>query len=228
MPEMLLAIGTAAWLGILTAISPCPLATNIAAVAFVGRQGASPKRALAAGLLYTAGRSIAYVLLGAIAVFAVETLFGVSQFLQGTFYKLLGPLMIAVGLVLLGLVGLKLPWRGPAISEERVRRGGLWMAPLLGGLFALSFCPVSAAIFFGLLIPLAVQHTSVVTLPGVYGVATGLPVAIFAVAIALGAGRIGRTFEAAKRFEHFARPLTAIVFIAIGIYETMRVTFNVI
>ncbi|MHB0972230.1 MAG: aromatic aminobenezylarsenical efflux permease ArsG family transporter [Thermoanaerobaculia bacterium] len=227
MPEMLVSIGTAAWLGVLTAISPCPLATNVAAVAFVSRQGASPRRALAAGLLYTIGRSVAYVLLGALAVFAFEKLFDVSLFLQGTFYKALGPLMIVVGLVLLGLVGKKLSWSFPP-SEERVRRAGLWGAPALGAIFALAFCPVSAAIFFGLLIPLAVQHASVVTLPGVYGITTGLPVAAFAIAIAFGAKQVGRSFAVAHKFERWARPATAVVFILIGIYETMRATFHVI
>lgn len=226
MPEMLVAIGTAAWLGVLTAISPCPLATNVAAVAFVSRQGASPRRALAAGLLYTIGRSVAYVLLGALAVFAFEKLFDVSLFLQGTFYKALGPLMIVVGLVLLGLVGKKLSWSFTP-SEERVRRAGLWGAPALGAIFALAFCPVSAAIFFGLLIPLAVQHSSVVTLPGVYGITTGLPVAAFAIAIAFGAKQVGRSFAAAQKFEKWARPATAVVFILIGIYETMRTIFHV-
>lgn len=227
MPEMLVSIGTAAWLGVLTAISPCPLATNVAAVAFVSRQGASPRRALAAGLLYSLGRSTAYVLLGALAVFAFERLFNVSLFLQGTFYKGIGPLMIVVGFVLLGFVGQRLSWSFTP-SEEHVRRAGLWGAPALGAIFALAFCPVSAAIFFGLLIPLAVQHASVITLPGVYGITTGLPVAAFAIAIAFGAKQIGRSFAAAQKFERWARPATAVVFILVGIYETLRINFHLL
>jgi cytochrome c-type biogenesis protein len=222
------AIGTAAWLGLLTSISPCPLATNVAAIAFVSRDGGSPRRALAAGLLYTLGRSIAYVALAAVAVFAVGRLLSVSSFLQETFYKLLGPLLIFVGMVLVGLVDLKLPQRSQSVSEERVRRGGLWAALPLGSVFALSFCPVSAALFFGMLIPLATRHASVLTLPSVYGLATGLPVAVFAIAIAFGATRVSAAFRAASRIEHYARPATGVILIAVGIYESLRSIFLIL
>lgn len=223
----LLAIGTAIWLGVLTSISPCPLATNVAAIAFVSREGGSPRRALTAGLLYTIGRSVAYVLLAAIAVFAFSRMLAISNFLQGTLYRLLGPALIVIGMVLLGLIPLPLPQRkGP--SEESVRKGGLWSAAGLGALFALSFCPVSAALFFGMLIPLAVTHGSVLTLPGVYGVATGIPVAIFAGAIALGTKKVGRMFETAGRLERWLRPATAVVLIVVGIYESLRSIFGVI
>lgn len=224
---MVLAVGTAAWLGLLTAVSPCPLATNIAAVAFVSREGTSPRRALASGLLYAFGRSTAYVALAAVAVFAVERLFGISAFLQGTFFKLLGPLLIVVGMVLTGLIDLKLPGRGSTVSEERVKRGGARGALLLGAVFALAFCPVSAAIFFGILVPLAAEHHSVLALPGVYGIATGLPVALLAVVIAFGAARVADVFRAATRFERWARPVTGVVLIAVGIYETLRGVFGV-
>ncbi|MGZ5432747.1 MAG: aromatic aminobenezylarsenical efflux permease ArsG family transporter [Thermoanaerobaculia bacterium] len=222
------ALGTAAWLGILTSISPCPLATNVAAIAFVSRDGGSPRRALAAGLLYTLGRSVAYVALAAIAVLAVGRLLSVSSFLQETFYKLLGPLLIVVGMVLVGLIDLRLPQRSQSVSEERVRRGGLWAALPLGAVFALSFCPVSAALFFGMLIPLASRHESVLTLPTIYGVATGLPVALFAVTIAFGLTRVSAAFRVASRLEHYARPATGIVLIVVGIYESMRSVFLVL
>lgn len=223
----LLAAGTAAWLGLLTAVSPCPLATNIAAVAFVGRQGGSPRRALASGLLYALGRTAAYVALAAVAVFAVGRLLSVSTFLQGTFHKLLGPVLVVAGMVLTGLVDLKLG-RGVSVSEEKARRGGAWAALLLGALFALSFCPVSAAIFFGMLVPLAAENRSVLALPGVYGIATGLPVAILAAVIALGAGRVAAAYRAAAVFERWARPATGVVFIGVGVYETLRSVFHVL
>lgn len=226
--SLMLAIGTAAWLGLLTAISPCPLATNVAAIAFVSRDGTSPRRAFAGGLLYTLGRSLAYVLLASVAVFALERLLGLSTFLQGTFYKLLGPLLIVVGMVLTGLIDLKLPQKLQSVDGERVRRGGIWAALPLGALFALSFCPVSAAIFFGMLIPLATRHHSVLTLPAVYGTATGLPVALFAAAIAFGAGRVGAAYRAVSAVERYARPVTGGVFIVIGVYETLRAVFNVL
>lgn len=226
--SFMVAVGTAAWLGLLTSISPCPLATNVAAVAFVSREGATPRRALGAGLLYTLGRSVAYVVLAAIAVFAVSRLLSVSQFLQGTLYKLVGPLLIVIGMVLLELIPVKLPAGLRTPSEEKVRRGGLWGAVGLGALFAFSFCPVSAALFFGMLIPLAVKHGSLFALPGVYGIATGVPVAIFATAIALGVGRIGTMFNAVGRIERWVRPATGVILILVGVYETLRGVFNVL
>jgi cytochrome c biogenesis protein CcdA len=219
-PNLVLAIGTAAWLGVLTSISPCPLATNVAAIAFVSRDGGTPRRALAAGLLYTLGRSLAYVALAALAVFALGQLLHVSTFLQSTFYKLLGPLLILVGMVLVGLIDLKLPQRSPVVSEDRVRRGGMWAALPLGALFALSFCPVSAGLFFGALVPLAVQADSRVVVPAVYGLGTGLPVVVFAVLLVLGAQWIGRAFRVMTRIERAVRPITGVIFILAGLYLT--------
>jgi cytochrome c biogenesis protein CcdA len=222
-----LAIGTAAWLGLLTAISPCPLATNVAAVAFVSREGATPRRALSAGLLYTLGRSLAYVLLAAISVYAVSRILALSKFLQGTLYACLGPFLIVVGMVLLDMVPLKLPGIRPP-SEGSVKRGGLWGAAGLGALFAMSFCPVSAALFFGMLIPLAARHGSVLALPGVYGVATGIPVALFATAIAFGVRRVGEMYDAVGRVERRVRPATGVILILVGVYESLRAVFNVV
>jgi cytochrome c-type biogenesis protein len=222
----LLAAGTAVWLGLLTSISPCPLATNVAAVAFVSREGASPRRALGAGMVYALGRSAAYVALAAVAVFAVSRLLTVSTFLQTTLYSLVGPLLILIGMVLLDLIPIRLPGlRAPASVSER--RGSLWSAAGLGALFALSFCPVSAALFFGMLIPLAIRHESVLALPGLYGIATGVPVAAFAAAVSLGMGRVGAMFRAATTIERWIRPATGAVLIGIGIYETLRGIFHI-
>ncbi|MCA1733154.1 MAG: sulfite exporter TauE/SafE family protein, partial [Acidobacteria bacterium] len=174
------------------------------------------------------GRSVAYVLLAAIAVFAFSRMLGISNFLQETLYRLLGPALILIGMVLLGLIPIRLPQRASSPSEASVRKGGLWSAAGLGALFALSFCPVSAALFFGMLIPLAVAHNSILTLPGVYGVATGIPVAVFAGAIALGTTKVGAMFDAAGRLERWLRPATAIVLILVGIYETLRSIFGVL
>ena len=181
MDSLWLAAGSALWLGILTSISPCPLATNIAAVSYVGRQVGSARRALAAGALYTAGRTLAYVLLGAAAVWSLMSMVAVSSFLQGFFPRLLGPLLIVLGLLLLGVVQLRLP--GLGFSDKLrvwVDRSGVWGAGPLGFVFALSFCPVSAGLFFGALVPLATEHRSPLLLPALYGIGTALPVAAFA------------------------------------------------
>lgn len=230
MTAFVIALGTALWLGLLTAISPCPLATNVAAIAFVSREASSPRKALAAAASYTLGRSLAYVVLASVAVFAMTRLLSVSSFLQGTFYKLLGPFLILVGMALTGLISVDPGGGGSALAEKVRTRGagGLLTAMALGAIFALSFCPVSAALFFGGLIPLAVQHTSIFAVPLVYGVATGLPVALFALAIVAGTSRLTARFQALSRFEGRARMVTGVVFILLGIYEALRGVFGVI
>lgn len=220
-----MAVGSALWLGILTSISPCPLATNIAAVSYVGRRVGSGGAVLLSGALYTAGRSFVYVALGAASVWSLMSMVSVSSFLQGTFPRLLGPLLIVLGLLLLGIFEITLP--APGVNEKlrkRVDRAGLWGAGILGLVFALAFCPVSAGLFFGGLVPLAVERSSPLVLPLVYGIGTALPVAVFAVLLASGAGRLARALDRVQAFEAWARRITAVVFIAIGVYETLRST----
>jgi cytochrome c biogenesis protein CcdA len=229
MGSLWLAVGSALWLGILTSISPCPLATNIAAVSYVGRQVGSTRAILLSGALYTAGRTLAYTALGAAAVWSLMSMVAVSGFLQGTIHRLLGPLLIVVGLLLLGVFNLSLP--GAGFSERlqrRVDRSGLWGAGLLGIVFALSFCPVSAGLFFGGLLPLAVEHSSPLLVPAVFGIGTALPVAGFAVLLAAGVSWLGPALERVHTLERWARPVTALVFIGVGIFETLRSTLYLI
>ena len=229
MDSGLLAVGSALWLGILTSISPCPLSTNIAAVSYVGRRVGNGRAVLLSGLLYTAGRGFVYLVLGAVSVSSLMSMVSVSSFLQGTFPRLLGPLLIALGLLLFGVFELSLPSVGVSEKlQKRVDRAGLWGAGILGLIFALAFCPVSAGLFFGGLVPLAVEQSSPLVLPLVYGLGTALPVLVFAALLAIGAGWLGRALDRVQVFEVWARRVTAIVFILIGIYETLHSTLYVI
>jgi cytochrome c-type biogenesis protein len=151
----------------------------------------------------------------------------VAMFLQQNMNKALGPILIMVGVLLFGLFNLKLP--GFSASEKltaRVEKWGVWGAGVLGILFALSFCPVSAALFFGSLIPLAVDHQSTIVMPTVYGVGTALPVVAFAILIALGAKWVGVAFNRISIFEKWARRITAVVFILVGSYLVAVYLFN--
>jgi cytochrome c biogenesis protein CcdA len=224
-----LAAGTALWLGILTSISPCPLSTNIAAVSYVGRRVGSRRLVLLSGGLYTVGRSLVYLVLGAASVWSLMSMVSLSSFLQGTFYRLLGPILIALGLLLLGVFEFALPsLEVNGKVQNRVDHAGVWGAGLLGVIFALAFCPVSAGLFFGGLVPLAVEQSSPLMLPLVYGVGTALPVAFFAVLLALGAGWLGTALDRIQAFEIWARRVTAVVFVGVGIYETLRSTLHLI
>jgi cytochrome c biogenesis protein CcdA len=229
MSPLFLAALSALWLGILTSISPCPLATNIAAISYLGKQAQDTKAVFANGVLYTIGRTATYVVLGVIAVTSILSVPELSFFLQRYMGKLMGPILIAVGLVLIEVV--RLPsFGGVTIGEKiqaRAQRGGIWGAGALGMLFAMSFCPTSAALFFGSLIPLAIDYKSVLVLPGLYGLGTALPVFAFAVLIALGAKSVAAVFQRLTALEVWARRVTGAVFILIGIYFCSTYIFNV-
>ncbi len=215
------ALGTALWLGVLTSISPCPLASNVAAISYVGRSVVSPRRVLLAGLLYSLGRALTYVLVGMLVVSSVLSVPSVSFFLQRRMNQVLGPLLILIGIGIIGWLRIPMPfWGFGRAIKQRAARTGVAGAGLLGILFALSFCPVSAGLFFGALIPLAVSSESRVLLPAVYGLGTGLPVAVFAALLVLGAQGVGRAFSALTKIERAARPITAGVFALAGLYLT--------
>ena len=187
---MLLSIGTALWLGILTSISPCPLATNIAAISFIGNKVENTRRVLIAGLLYTLGRMVAYVVVGAIVVTGILSIPGVANFLQDYFNRFLGPVLIVVGVMLLGVIPAH--WfssLGSGKLQDKAGSMGVWGAGLLGIVFALSFCPVSATLFFGSLIPLAVGIGSTILYPSIFGIGTGLPVIFFEFRELIGSSR---------------------------------------
>ena len=224
-----MAFGTALWLGILTSISPCPLATNIAAISFIGRRVAHGRQVLLSGLLYTLGRVIAYAALGIILAVSILSVTELSFTLQRYMNKLLGPLLIVVGMFLLELLSVN--FSGGGVSERmqtRVEKMGIWGAMPLGFVFALSFCPVSAALFFGSLIPLCLKSNSIFTLPTLYGIGTALPVIVFAVAIAIGASAVVKAFEKTTRIEWWARRITGVVFILVGIYLCLRYIFDIL
>ena len=220
---------TALWLGVLTSISPCPLATNIVAVSFIGKRLGSPGRVLLSGLLYTAGRVLTYVVLGAIVVAGLLSIPAVSTFLQKYMNKLLGPILILVGMFLLDLLSFRFSFSAPVTEslQKRMPAWGMWGAAPLGMFFALAFCPVSAALFFGSLIPLSLKTGSSVILPLLYGLGTGLPVFVFAVLIALGARSVSQAFDKLTQVEKWARGVTGLIFVAVGIYFSLAYIFGV-
>jgi cytochrome c biogenesis protein CcdA len=217
--ELLIALGSALWLGILTSISPCPLATNIAAVSFLSKKIVHPALVFISGLAYTIGRMTAYSVLGWIIINSLLNVPQVAQFLQKYMVKSLGPLMIITGLFLLEVITLKLP--GISLSQKhhnKLVESGAPGAFLLGLILALAFCPVSAALFFGSLISLALNSKAGTLLPFIYGIGTGLPVLVFAVAIALGVTSMSHWFSKITKLEFYTRRITGLIFILVGLY----------
>ncbi len=228
MSSLFTGIFTALWLGILTSISPCPLATNIAAMSYMTRSVANSRMVLLSCALYSLGRMLTYALIAALIVKGLLSIPGASHFLQKYMNRILGPLLVLAGMFLLELITVSLP--GPAWGvrlRQRIGIRGLWGAGVLGVMFALSFCPVSAALFFGSLVPLSLQHQSVFVMPVVYGFGTGLPVVVFAVLIALGTRRIAVFFGRLALLERWLRRLTGLVFIGVGVYLTLVHVFQV-
>ena len=219
MTEIFIGAILALWLGILTSISPCPLASNVAAISFLSKKITYPFFVFISGLAYTFGRMISYAILGWIIINSLLSVPQVAQFFQKYMGKVLGPLLILTGLILLEIITIRLP--GVLLSQKhhnKLAESGAPGAFLLGFIFALAFCPISAALFFGSLIPLAVNSKSGIVFPIVYGIGTGLPVLVFAVAIALGVTTLSHWFHKAKRLEYCMRRITGIIFIFVGLY----------
>ena len=220
---------SAFWFGVLTSISPCPLATNITAISFIGRRAGSARGVLLAGGLYTIGRAVVYAGLGALLVGSLLSAPQVSLVLQTWMNKILGPILILVGMVMLDL--LRLAPRGRGIGERMQRRvegWGLFGAFALGALFALSFCPVSASLYFGSLIPLAIARGSRLVLPFLFGVGTALPVAAVACVLAFGASQLGKFFDRMTVVERWVRRITGVVFVGVGIYLSLVHIYKVL
>lgn len=216
---MLVAIFSALWLGVLTAISPCPLATNIAAISFISKNIECPYKTVLAGLLYVIGRVITYVALGFIVVEGLLAIPNIANFLQHSINKFIGPILIIVGLILLNVIRLNFTF---GVNHDKFQKfaetSNFLGAFMLGVVFALSFCPVSAALFFGSLTSLAVEYNSRLMIPGMYGLGTGMPVVIFAIIIAFSMHKLSEIYNNVVKFEIWFRRITGIIFIISGIY----------
>jgi cytochrome c-type biogenesis protein len=205
-------------LGFMTAISPCPLATNITAIGFISRDVKQKKRIFFGGLLYTLGRAFSYSSLGLILYFGASR-FHIAQIFQGWGEHILGFLLIAIGVFMLDLVRIRFPvFSGLTDRIGKNSNGSLLGAFLLGIAFALAFCPYSGVLYFGILIPMTISSASGLYLPLVFAFATGLPVIIIAWLLAYSITGIGNFYNKVKAFETWFRRVVAFSFIAAGIY----------
>ncbi len=209
---------TAFILGLMTAISPCPLATNITAIGFISRDIENRRRVFLKGLVYTLGRAITYTGLGVLLYLGASKM-EITNLFQGWGEKLLGPLLILIGLLMLDFIKLRLPGFSNLTEKmgEQSRRtyGGTL---LLGIIFAMAFCPYSGVLYFVMLIPMTIASASGLYLPAIFAVATGLPVILFAWLLAYAIGNVGKFYDRIKTFELWFRRLVAVLFIAVGIY----------
>lgn len=213
---------TAFLLGVLTSISPCPLATNITAIAYISREIKTSRSTLLNGLAYTLGRSVSYMALAAMIFFGLSS-FSIASFFQGWGDKILGPVLIIIGLFMAGIVKLDFKQKNNEELEKlkiKLAQKGYVGAFLLGVLFALAFCPYSGVIFFGILVPLVVKSKEGLMLPPFFALGTGLPVIVFSFLIAFSFQKLGQAFQMMQKIEKIMRYGVAATFLATGIYYT--------
>ena len=212
-------------LGLMTAISPCPLATNITATAYISKNIGSKRKVLISGLLYSIGRAVSYTAIGVILFFGASK-FQIQRFFSQNGEKFLGPLLIIIGLIMLNVI--RLNFLGKTSLEERLsekfKDKGMLGAFVLGLLFALAFCPYSGALYFGMLIPMTISSTSGLYLPLVFAIGTGLPVILFTYLLAYAAHRIGGIFIKIQSVERVMRIIAGIVFVMAGLYYVLVFT----
>ncbi|MBU0591006.1 sulfite exporter TauE/SafE family protein [Candidatus Micrarchaeota archaeon] len=215
-----IAIIAAFFIGLMTAISPCPLATNMTAIAYVSRKIEHSKNTILVGIVYAIGRAFAYAFLACLIVYAGINMQGISFFLQQYGEKLLGPLLILISMIMLELVKPTFALGGSKIAslQEKVAEKGYLGAFLLGVLFALTFCPFSAVLYFGMLIPLALKTGDAIVLPSVFGIATGLPVIFGSVILVKSVSKLGQIIGKVQKFEKGMRFFVGLVFLLVGIY----------
>ncbi len=216
---------TAILLGLMTAISPCTLATNITAIGFISRDLKDSKRVFINGLVYTLGRAISYTVLAVILYFGASKM-NVAMIFQGWGEKVLGPLLIVIGLFMLDVLKIKFP--GFSKLKEKIDengKGSFLSTFLLGMVFALAFCPYSGVLYFAMLIPMTIVSPEGLALPVLFAFATGLPVIVFAWLLAFAVGNVGKLYNRIRTFELWFRRVVGVAFIGVGIYYIIQYYF---
>lgn len=217
---------TALALGLLTAIAPCPLATNITATAYIAKTINSKKKVLLSGVFYTLGRMLSYTAIGAIIYFGASK-FQIAKLFQGNGEKYIGFVLVILGLIMLDIIKLNFI-KGLNVSDklsDKFKDKGLLGSFLLGALFALAFCPYSGALFFGMLMPITIK-TGLLA-PIVFSIGTGFPVILFAFVIAFSLEKLGKYFKAITQIEKVMRVVAGLTFIITGLYY-INIYFKII
>lgn len=212
---------TAFLLGLLTALSPCPLATNIAAIGFIGKDIEDRKRIFRNGLLYTLGRILSYTLLGVILILVLKegaSMFGIQKTIGTWGELLLGPLLLVIGLFMLLGDRINLPQFGFKGNAEGLAKKGGWGALLIGILFAMAFCPTSGVFYFGMLIPMSATATAGYLLPVIFAMATSIPVLAVAWILAFSVQKMGNFYGKMQKIQKWMKHIVGILFLLVGIY----------
>jgi len=213
------------FIGLMTAISPCPLATNITAIAYASKKIDNSKHTIIVSLLYTLGRMFTYVALASLIVWFGVNVQSISLFLQKYGERILGPVLILIGVIMLNILKInffKTSAKLEALKEKLARKGFIGSF-LLGVVFALAFCPFSAVLFFGMLIPIALKAGDGLIIPSVFAIATGLPVIVLSFILVYSVSKLGTIMNKIRVFEKWTRMIVGILFVAVGSYYMLRI-----
>ncbi|MFO7967832.1 MAG: aromatic aminobenezylarsenical efflux permease ArsG family transporter [Archaeoglobaceae archaeon] len=223
-----ISVVAAFFIGLMMSISPCPLATNITAIAYTSRKIENSRYTLTVGMLYTLGRMSVYILLASLIVYVGANTQQVSFFLQRYGEGFIGSFLIIVGILILMANRFTFNFGNNKLNNfklalaERGYVGGF----ILGIIFALAFCPFSAVLFFGMLMPLALTTHDGILLPSIFGFATGIPVIIASVLLVKGVSTVGRFVTGVRVVEKWMRKIVGVVFIAAGVYYVFTVNLG--
>jgi cytochrome c-type biogenesis protein len=221
-------IVAAFFVGLMTAISPCPLATNITAIAYVSKRIDHSRHTLLVGFIYTLGRMFTYVAIASLIVLAGMNTQAIALFLQRYGEKMLGPLLVIFGFIMLEIVKLPVPKTNDFVErlKEKLSKKGYLGSFLLGIIFALAFCPFSGVLYFGMLIPLAISTGDAFLIPSVFAFATGLPVILFSLFLVKSISKIGNIMNKVSHVEKIVRIGASVIFILVGFYYIIRVNLG--
>ncbi|RRD02205.1 aromatic aminobenezylarsenical efflux permease ArsG family transporter [Prevotella sp. OH937_COT-195] len=208
---------TAFILGVLVAQHPCSLATNIAAMSYIGKDVGNRRRVFLDGLLYTLGRTIGYTLPGWAIILLVRSgveVLNLGDLISEWGERVLGPLLIVIGAYLL--------YSDLLHHHDHVPRlpfGGKHVTPIvLGIVFAMAFCPESGIVYFGMIMPMSVELSSGYLLPVSFAIGTGLPVVLMSCFFAYSFGRFSRLDSGMRFVKAWFTRLIAVLFILAGVF----------
>lgn len=217
--------------GLMGALAPCQLSTNVAALAFVTRSENESRRTGWQVLAFVAGKVTVYALIGGLVVASSLRINQVSETVIPVVVlarRALGPLLIVVGLFMLGVLRLHVSVGANAsrrLEQWVGEKHGLLPSYLLGVAFSFTFCPTLFMLFFGLTVPLAIASPAGVVLPGVFAVGTVLPVLVLAGVVASGRVALTHSLKRIRRANALLQRFAAVVLIVVGLHELVLYWF---
>jgi len=213
---------TVVFLGVIGAASPCQLTTNLSALAYASAQSARGRPFLL-GVAYAAGKISVYTLVGALVILAGLRLEAVSIPVVQVARKGLGPLMVLIGIGMVGLIRLKTTVGQGVAARLRGRftRQGLAGAYLLGVAFSFAFCPTLFWLFFGLTLPLALGSSAGWTFPALFALGSSLPLLAVTGVVAAGFDALEAVMGRLRCIDRLLRVGAGVILVVAGVHDTL-------